>query len=68
MQRRTFLLGSTAVVAAAALGLKAGSALHSYDLTALLQQLMTYRGKDVQHHGVWSASEVFQHLSELTLA
>jgi hypothetical protein len=64
MQRRTFLLGSTAMVAVAALGVSAGKALHSYDLAALLQQLTTFRGKDLQHSGVWSASEVFQHCAQ----
>ena len=64
MQRRTFLLGSTALIAVSGLGLAAGKALHTYDLAALLQQLMAFRGKDIKHSGAWSASEVFQHCAQ----
>ena len=64
MQRRTFLLGSVAVIAASGIGLTAGKALHSYDLGALLQQLKAFRGKDLQHSGAWSASEIFQHCAQ----
>lgn len=64
MQRRTFLLGSTALIAVSALGLVAGKALHTYDLAALLQQLMALRGKTIEHSGAWSASEVFQHCAQ----
>jgi len=64
MQRRTFLLGTTALIATSGLGLYAGKALHSYDLTALLKQLQALRGKEVHHSGAWSASEIFQHCAQ----
>ena len=64
MQRRTFLIGTTALIATGGLGLYAGKALHSYDLTSLLQQLQALRGKEIRHSGVWSASEVFQHCAQ----
>jgi hypothetical protein len=64
MQRRTFLLGTTALIATGGLGLYAGKSLQSYDLTALLQQLLAWRGKEIRHSGVWSASEVFQHCAQ----
>jgi hypothetical protein len=64
MQRRTFLLGTTALIATGGLGLSVGKSLHSYDLTALLEQLVAWRGKDISHSGVWSASEVFQHCAQ----
>ncbi|RVU41984.1 DUF1569 domain-containing protein [Rheinheimera riviphila] len=64
MQRRTFLLGSTALIAVSGLGLAAGKALHTYDLATLLQQLQAFRGKEIKHSGAWSASEVFQHCAQ----
>lgn len=64
MQRRTFLLGGTALIAAGGLGLYAGKHLHQFDLAALLQQLQALRGKDIQHSGAWSATEVFQHCAQ----
>ncbi|OBP14190.1 hypothetical protein A5320_16250 [Rheinheimera sp. SA_1] len=64
MQRRTFLIGSTVLIAATGLGLSAGKSLHTYDLTALLQQLLSFRGKDIKHSGAWSASVVFQHCAQ----
>jgi len=64
MQRRTFLLGTTALLATGALGLAAGKTLQSYDLSGLLQQLIALRGKEIHHHGIWSASQVFQHCAQ----
>lgn len=64
MQRRTFLLGTTALLATTGLGIAAGKALHTYDLTALSQQLLAFRGKEIQHSGVWSAAEIFQHCAQ----
>ena len=56
MQRRTFILGGTALIAAGSLGLYTGKNLQHYDLAALLQQLQAFRGKEINHSGVWSAS------------
>jgi hypothetical protein len=64
MQRRTFLLGGTALIAAGGLGLYAGKHFHQFDLVALLQQLQALRGKDIHHSGAWSATEVFQHCAQ----
>jgi hypothetical protein len=64
MQRRTFLLGGTALIAAGGLGLYSGKHLHHFDLAALLQQLQAFRGKEINHSGVWSASEIFQHCAQ----
>lgn len=64
MQRRTFLLGGSAFVAASGLGLYAAKAQHQFDLAALLIQLQAWRGKKINHSGTWSAAEVLQHCAQ----
>lgn len=64
MQRRTFILGGSALIAAGGLGLYVGKTLHTFDLSALLQQLQALRGQEISHSGAWSAAEVFQHCAQ----
>lgn len=59
MDRRKFLASAAVVTVASAVLVKA--TFTQADLPRLIQDLQALQGKNVQSHGAWSASEVFQH-------
>ena len=64
MQRRTFLVGTGAVLVTSTLGLQGARHLQNFDLAALTAQLQSWQGQQIDHHGQWSASEIFQHCAQ----
>lgn len=64
MQRRTFLVGTAAVLVTGTLGLQGARHLQNFDLAALAAQLQSWQRQRIDHRGQWSASEIFQHCAQ----